>query len=346
MPESKLKQSITQTLMGGGADKKEKSDIKEVKVENVAAAIEEKGDEFEQASKADSSNATLDAKADSSKPQLDTKAERNKPGEQKEVSTTDTADKKAKDKKPIDNTVANRKIEKAPSLKKSVKSPAIKNKPKRNYMGGSTLALSILAVLVAGYSMFEQKQSQAVFTESLDMVTTDMGDLNLKSGELKVDLIKVQDKVQLNTNNIAKFETIQDYIADLDKQINDKLEEIEIIKGRMDRHDKTLEKHGNELKQLGIKIKKYTARKAPAKKVTKRVAVKKVYDDPEKLNDAVVASIDTWGTQPSVMLRNDRGNWIPMSMGDYYKGWKLSGILGDEAIFKKGKKLRRLTIEG
>jgi hypothetical protein len=345
MPESKLKQSITKTLMGGTTDKVE-SDIKEVKVENVAAAIEGKGDEFEQASKTDSSKVTLDTKADSSKPQLDTKAENNKPGERKEVSATDTAAKKATDKKPIDNTVANRKIEKAPSSKKPVKSPAIKNKPKKNYMGGSTLALSILAVLVAGYSMVEQKQSQAVMTETLDMVTTDMGDLNLKSDELKVDLIKVQDKVQLNTNNIAKFETIQDYIADLDKQINDKLEEIEIIKGRMDRHDKTLEQHGDELKKLGIKIKKYTARRAPAKKAVKRVAAKKAYDDPTKLKDAVVASIDTWGTQPSVMLRNDRGNWIPMSMGDYYKGWKLSGVMGDEAIFKKGKKLRRLTIEG
>ena len=330
MAESKLQKSLSNTLLGTGADDEDKNDIKEVKVGNVAAAIEGKGDEFEQASK-----------AESSKPQLDTKAESNKPGEQKKESATETTAKKATDK-----TVASRKIEKAPSSKKPVKSPAIKNKPKRNYMGGSALALSILAVLAAGYSIVEQKQSQAVFTESLDVVTMDMGDLNLKSDELKVDLIKVQDKVQLNTNNIAKFETIQDYIADLDKQINDKLEEIEIIKGRMDRHDKTLEQHGNELKKLGIKIKKYTARRAPSKKAVKRVAAKKVYDDPTKLKDAVVASIDTWGTQPSVMLRNDRGNWIPMSMGDYYKGWKLSGILGDEAIFKKGKKLRRLTIEG
>ncbi len=33
-------------------------------------------------------------------------------------------------------------------------------------------------------------------------------------------------------------------------------------------------------------------------------------------------------------------------LGDYYKGWKLSGVMGSEAVFKKGRKIRKLAIEG
>lgn len=323
MSESKLKESLT-SLINSGEEKgsSPEENNKNASKEDVGAK------EFAQASKSAPSN------------QLSSKIETIEPGEEKPADPAKTA------KKSSDNTVASRKIEKAPSSDKPIKVPAVKQKDKRNYMGGITLAISIIAILAAGYSIVEQKQSQAAFRESLDLVSTDMNELSLKSDDLAVSIIKVQDKVQLNTNNIAKFDTIQDYIADLDKQIEDKLEEIEIIKGRMDRHDKTLEAHGNELKELGIKIKKYSVRRAPAKKSTKKVAVKKVYDDPSKLKDAVVASIDTWGTQPYVMLRNEKGDWIPMAMGDYYKGWKLSGVMGSEAVFKKGRKIRKLAIEG
>lgn len=338
MPESKLKQTLKTSLLNNEEKISSDKDTKDSAVEN--------SDEFDQASKI------------TSKSPLSSKIETIKPGEQESVDSANK-DKKAPvsietAKKPtdkstekvVDKTVASRKIEKASTSEKPIKVPVVKQKSKRNYMGGTTLAISIIAILAAGYSIVEQKQSQAVFQESLDVVSTDMNELSLKSDDLAVSIIKVQDKVHLNTNNIAKFDTIQDYIADLDKQIEDKLEEIEIIKGRMDRHDKTLEAHGNELKELGIKIKKYSVGRAPAKKATKKFAVKKVYDDPTKLKDAVVASIDTWGTQPYVMLRNEKGDWIPMAMGDYYKGWKLSGVMGSEAVFKKGRKIRKLAIEG
>jgi len=323
MSESKLKESLT-SLINSGEEKgsSPEENNKNASKEDVGAK------EFAQASKSASSN------------QLSSKIETIEPGEEKPADPAKTA------KKSSDNTVASRKIEKVPASDKPIKVPAVKQKGKRNYMGGTTLAISIVAILAAGYSIVEQKQSQDIFRESLDLVSTDMNELSLKSDDLAVSIIKVQDKVQLNTNNIAKFDTIQDYIADLDKQIEDKLEEIEFIKGRMDRHDKTLEAHVNELKELGIKIKKYSVRRVPAKKSTKKVAVKKVYDDPSKLKDAVVASIDTWGTQPYVMLRNEKGDWIPMAMGDYYKGWKLSGVMGSEAVFKKGRKIRKLAIEG
>jgi hypothetical protein len=334
MSESKLKQTLKTSLLNN--EEKADGDI-----EKKQSAVEN-SDEFDQASK------------NTSKSPLSSEIETIKPGEQEVVEIAkkekkapvaiETA-KKATDKS-ADKTVASRKIEKASTSEKPVKVPAVKQKSKRNYMGGATLVLPIIAILAVGYLIVDQKQSQAVFQESLDVINTDMNDLSLKSDDLAVSIIKVQDKVQLNTNNIAKFDTIQDYIVDLDKQIENKLEEIDIIKGRMDRHDKTLEAHGNELKKLGIKIKKYSVRRAPTKKATKKVAVKKVYDDPTKLKDAVVASIDSWGTQPYVMLRNDRGEWIPMAMGDYYKGWKLSGVMGDEAVFKKGRKIRKLAIEG
>lgn len=333
MSESKLKESLT-SLINSGEEKRGAPDAnnKNASKEDVGAK------EFDQAIK------------NTSKSQLSSKIETIKPGEQESVDSAKT-EKKAPvsietAKKATENTVANRKIEKASTSDKPIKVPTIKQKNKRNYMGGATLAISIIAILAAGYSIVEQKQSQAVFQESLDVVSTDTNELSLKSDDLAVSIIKVQDKVHLNTNNIVKFDTIQDYIADLDKQIEDKLEEIEIMKGRMDRHDKTLEDHGNELKELGIKIKKYSVRRTPAKKATKKVAAKKVYDDPTKLKDAVVASIDTWGTQPYVMLRNEKGDWIPMAMGDYYKGWKLSGVMGSEAVFKKGRKIRKLAIEG
>lgn len=324
MSESKFKEALT-SIINLGEEKESGPAISSKKSEKEEIGAKE----FEQASKSTSSD------------QLSSKIEAIKPGGQKVPVSGTTA------KKSSDNTVASRKIEKAPTTSdKPIKIPAVKQKNKTNYMGITTLAISIIAILATGYSIVDQKQSQAVFKESLDMVSTDMSELSLKSDDLAVSLIKVQDKVQLNTNNIAKFDTIQDYIADLDKQIEDKLEEIEIMKGRMDRHDITLESHGNELKELGIKIKKYSVSRAPVKKATKKVAVKTVYDDPTKLKDAVVASIDTWGTQPYVMLRNDRGDWIPLAMGDYYKGWRLSGVMGSEAVFKKGRKIRKLAIEG
>ena len=326
MSESKFKETLTSMINTGDEKESPPAVIKEKPEKDEIGA-----EEFNQASKSASNS------------QLSSSIETIKPGEQKTPDSSTTA------KRPFDNTVANRKIEKAVTSDKPINIPAVKHKKKRNYMGGTTLAISIIAILTSGYAIVEQKQNEAVFQENLDVISAEMSELSLKSDDLAVSIIKVQDKVQLNTNNLTKFDTLQDYIADLEKQIENKLEEREIIQGlkdRIDLHDKTLESHGNELKELGIKIKKYSVRKAPTKKATKNVAVKKVYNDPTKLKDAVVASIDTWGTQPYVMLRDDRGAWIPMAMGDYYKGWKLSGVMGSEAVFKKGSNIRKLAIEG
>ena len=149
MPESNLKQTLKTSLLNneektGGDTEKEESAV-------------ENSDEFDQASK------------NTSKSPLSSEIETIKPGEQ-EVVEIAKKEKKAPvaietAKKAADKTVASRKIEKASTREKPIKVPAVKQKSKRNYMGGATLALPIIAILAVGYSIVDQKQSQALFQE-------------------------------------------------------------------------------------------------------------------------------------------------------------------------------------
>ena len=122
--------------------------------------------------------------------------------------------------------------------------------------------------------------------------------------------------------------------------------ELDGFKGDLVNQGTSIEKHQKEIEELGEQIKKLNARAAIVpKKVVQRTPVKKANTDPSLIEGAYVASIDLWGTQPYVMLREENGSWVPLTMGDYYKGWRLEGAIGSEAVFQKGSKTKRLTIK-
>lgn len=317
MPGSKLKENLKSTIQDSAKNPDDKNLSNKIANTNV----------FEQARQNSLEN-----------DQLATNVERIKPGEQKKAIVDEVA------KKTANKNTNSRKIEKTPFGNKQITPPDVRQK--RNYMSSSALVISIVAALIAGYSVYKQGDIQSELTKTTDSLNMGMYNLAGKSENFTKEILILNERVTINARSLAALDAIHVHIAGIDKQIEDKHEEIEIMKGRIDRHDKTFETHATELKELGFKIKKFTARRVTPSESTKKVTiVKKAYDNPNKLNGAVVASIDIWGTQQSVMLHNESGKWIPMSIGDYYKGWRLSGLMGSEAVFKKGKKIRKLTIE-
>ena len=145
---------------------------------------------------------------------------------------------------------------------------------------------------------------------------------------------------------MVSIDAIRKDIQELQATISAMRGELNGFKGSLEDNSASIDSHQKQIDELSDQIKKLNARAASApKKVVQKAPVKKVNTDPSLIEGAYVASIDLWGTQPYVMLREENGSWVPLTMGDYYKGWRLEGAIGSEAVFQNGSKTKRLTIK-
>jgi hypothetical protein len=67
--------------------------------------------------------------------------------------------------------------------------------------------------------------------------------------------------------------------------------------------------------------------------------------DPSKIEDAYVATIDSWGGKSFVVLKNEKNNWIPLAKGDYYKSWRFENIQDNKAVFSNGSEVKELMVK-
>jgi len=221
--------------------------------------------------------------------------------------------------------------------------PAAKVKKAENNRGNGitwmAFLMSAAAIGLSVYALHGLQQGKAEVMSSMDMLSVQVDEVATQASQVTSDVSGLSNQVKSNTDKLAQYDSIQDYINDLDVQIQAKMEEIEAIQNRLANHDKLLDKNSQELADLNKKVTKLSYRKAPAVKPKKAAEIKKA--PMNNLNGTVVESIDTWGINAYVMLRDDQKKWVALLVGDKYLGWKLAGVTPTEAIFtQKGKEVR------
>ena len=209
-----------------------------------------------------------------------------------------------------------------------------------------TLLLSFFAVCITSYSILKQKSDQIAAQKNMESLDTAIGGMNLKTDTLASDLAVTQMDVTINSNRLGVVDDLRKDILNIQEKIGDIRGELEKIRGDIGNQGTTIEIHQKAIEGFGKQIENLNARAASVpKKVVQRMPVKKANTDFSLIEGADVASIDLWGTQPYLMLREENGSWVPLTMGDHYKGWRLEGAIGSEVVFQQGSKTKRLTIK-
>lgn len=181
---------------------------------------------------------------------------------------------------------------------------------------------------------------------SMESLVSAIGTINTRTDELAAELAGTQKDVQSNSDGLVGVDGIRKNIQEMQTTMSATRGELNAIKGSQEANSASIDAHQKKIDELMDLIKKLNARAASVtKKVVQKVPVKQVNIDPSLIEGAYVASIDLWGAQPYVMLRDENGNWVPLTTDDYYRGWRLEGAVGYEAVFQNGSKTKRLTIK-
>lgn len=315
MSKSKLGQSLMRTIDGGKVKVKDDSTL-----DNVV------DDAFEQASKNDSGPVLEIEQPVVSEPQI---------GDTDEILSTG---------EPIE----------APIRAKPEKVKPIKQKKGGGFIGVVTLLLSLIALGLAGFSVVSQKASQMAVRKDMESLDSAIGSLKSTVESMTAKFSDTQKEVQSNTSQIAELAGVNQEVKSLREDSIALIGKVDRMSGVLDSRDESMDKYQIRFNELEAQIKKLRERKAKAERKQKLARSQQQaannkksqeeVSDPSMLESAYLASIDTWGTQTSVMLREGDGGWIPMSVGDYYKGWRFQGAADGKAVFKNDFKTKELAI--
>lgn len=226
------------------------------------------------------------------------------------------------------------------STHKKVKTPV-------SVVGVAALLISLVAVSIGAFSVVSQKQFIASNELNRDSVEQAIGSLTTKADALSVEVKGIQKEISLNSEAISSLEMLSTEMAGLKASIEAMRSNIAELKQNVDSNSKAI---GEQ--QLSIASSKESLEQLSNKMVIQRQPVRKVPQVRTDINTtttllegASVASIDSWGAQSSVMLKESDGNWLPLSEGDYFKGWRLEGTEDGVAVFRRGDKTTKVIVE-
>jgi hypothetical protein len=228
------------------------------------------------------------------------------------------------------------------SKKKASKTPGGGGK----LLGGSALVVSLLALSVAGVVGFKQLDSDSQIRQTVFGLQESISDLVTQDGEITQSLAQTQSAVSENTARISDIEQFRSDLATMSTVLDSIQNELSGIKTTLGDHREILDEHRLDIDVVSKEVKTLSER--PARTVVKTVPAPapQPVAEVQTLEGATVASIDMWGVEPYVVLQDASGGWVPLKVGDYYRGWKLQGAVNGEAVFKAGSKVRRLSVEG
>lgn len=213
-------------------------------------------------------------------------------------------------------------------------------------LGGSALVVSLLALSVAGVIGFNQLESDSQIRQTVFGLQESISDLVTQDGEISESLAQTQSAVSENTARISDIEQFRSDLAAMSTVLDSIQNELGGIKTTLGDHQNILDEHRLDIDVVSKEVK--TLNERPARTVVKTVPAPapQSVSEVQTLEGATVASIDMWGVEPYVVLQDSSGGWVPLKVGDYYRGWKLQGAVNGEAVFKAGSKVRRLSVEG
>lgn len=214
-------------------------------------------------------------------------------------------------------------------------------------VGVAALLFSLVAVAIGAFSIVSQKQFIAINDVNRDSVEQAIGSLTAKTDALSVEVMGAQKEISLNSDAISSLETLSTETAGYEASLEAMRSNITELKQSVESNSKAI---GEQ--QLSIASAKESLEQLSNKMVIQRQPVRKapqvrtdINTTTTLLEGASVASIDSWGTQTNVMLKESDGNWLPLSEGDYFKGWRLEGTEEGVAVFRRGDKTTKVIVE-
>tara|TARA_R110002167_G_scaffold204404_11_gene408587 strand:+ start:4960 stop:5838 length:879 start_codon:yes stop_codon:yes gene_type:complete len=212
------------------------------------------------------------------------------------------------------------------------------------------MGMSAIAIAVSGLSFVSQKGLQAGMDEQIASVEDYVTDLRIKTEGMQSQVAANTSAVKQNTTQLQSISSIRGEMLIYNSALDQMKSDIESMKSTATQGQTLIGEQRTALESLTGRVSKLESRpvKVASKTVRKaRPAPRKSPAvDVTKIEGASLSSIDSWGTQTNVMLRGEDGQWIPMSKGDFYKGWQFVSAKADKATFRNGKKTRSIKVEG
>jgi hypothetical protein len=224
-----------------------------------------------------------------------------------------------------------------------------KIQPERKSNGAALHVLAILvsisAVGVAGYAIYNQAGIESKITTEANRLNLSVGDLNQRTDNLMVDFGQAEQSINKYRISIASIDGIRSNMTQQQNTLADFRAELASIKSAQDQLTTSMNDNTTEIATIASVVQALKARPVPiARPALPRPAPRLVIVEiPNQIEGAVIGSIDIWGTEQYIMLREQNGSWYPLAEGDTYKGWRFSGLEGDTAIFINGARTKQLT---
>lgn len=233
-----------------------------------------------------------------------------------------------------------------PSKQKPVKPKVVKTGNGGKVLGVTAVVISLSALVFSAYIGFQQSNGVESIRQSMVGMTESIFDLNLRNEEVSKGLVDTQSAVDANNTKIATLGQLQSDIRGIRGALNGVQDELTDIRAGLNNQRKILDEHRSDIDWVSKEVKTLSER-PPVRQVVRevRIAPQAKVQTQSTLEGATLASIDTWGSQPYVVLRDDTGDWVPLQTGDTYRGWYLQSASGSEAVFKAGTKTRRMVVE-
>lgn len=228
---------------------------------------------------------------------------------------------------------------------KIVKPP--KQKKSGGFAGPLALLVSLSAAGIAGYSVVSQKTGHSATQGTIESLTADLGSLTTRLDQVAPELAGLRNSIQSNSDRLNVVEADQNDVNVLQITVSTMSEDLASMKADLKAKDAEIDQSIKQLSDLSGQVQKLSQKPVAAApvKVLPRESVAPMNTVSNQIEGAYVASIDLWGTQPNVMLRDIQGRWVPLSMGDSYRGWRLEGAMGSEAVFQNGSKTLKVRVK-
>ncbi len=208
---------------------------------------------------------------------------------------------------------------------------------------GVGVIVIILLIVSTAYNFFELKKYKSIVAGELASNTTRLGSLESSINERSDKVHTLEQVSREHTATLGSLQSNMLSAEKIEKEIAAIEAEIERLKARESAAKQSIETNRANLKPVQglVSTKPSVSSKRNSKKALRGPAVTpKSY----KLEDASLVSIDTWGGSLNAVLRSNN-RWVPLSVGELFKGWRLTGVQNGQAQFRKGSKIINLAVK-
>lgn len=225
-----------------------------------------------------------------------------------------------------------------------------KSEKKSSKKTGGSKALPLFAILLAGcalaWNYYEFNNNKAEFVNLKGQAGTFesvLASLNPRIDEIQLKQHSFQNSLGEETGRINQLEKSQLQFAQIRKELAALSSELSSLNSKLADNSAAIKKNVNAIEEARNHA------ELVGKKISQRAAANKkasiaMTSTQNNVAEAELVSLDRWGSAITAMMKIGT-QWLPLNLGDRYKGWKFTSVEGDKAVFSKGKKKVRLQVK-